>query len=410
MVALVFTIAKAQSRTIIDANPLADQWSAHVTSRNGFASKSSSPGIYYYDRRNERVRTSTEMDLGFFHVGRATTFDSLSKNTTGLNSNTTVGRGDDAVCKASTVPYSDPFAWLIDAQRNGSSVVDGEPCEIWVGFGGFSMAIFQLPAANMSLCITKLGAPREWNISATIPIGGMSNVFSVTYHFFNVEVGHLPETAFDNSDACATNYPTSACPSTEIETLNLYRIHSLEEPDDLGNRNLGDALGDMAFMCETSQQGALQSNVVTWWQVDSSTSYGQYAYCLFNLHHRNECFGGTTNKVGRESAQGAGLGHLQGQCSSNNDVGSWYSFPTAGECAAGTPVGTNDCTWGNARRLRTVNASCILHERGLQQACAKEVGHAPFTVSTEIFVRALASDDPSKGGCPDVGGFQTLLV
>lgn len=260
------------------------------------------------------------------------------------------------------------------------------------------------------MCIAKDGSPREWNVTVGLPFGGSSATFTQSYTFSNISVGQITDFHFENSRACAMNYPTQACPSAGVETLNLYRIHTSTEPADLANRNLGDALGDMAFMCEVTQQGALASNVVTWWQVDSSTDYGQYAYCLFNLHKRNECFGGTANKVGRESAQGAGKGHLQGQCSTNDDVGSWYSFPGAGECAVGKPVGTDGCTWGRARPLRTVNASCILHERGLHQACAEEVGHAPFSRSTEIFVRALSSDDPSKGGCPDISSVQSVLV
>jgi len=409
---LALFVTQVRSEWLGKDSPLADQWFADFTTStvgNSFPG-SASVGRYTYDKRNQRFRTRTEMTSSFFRSNDVAVYDSVTTNTTGLNVNTTVGTGDDAVCKAMSEPYADPFAWLASARRNGSSIVGGDACDLWVGSGSMSSFVFKMPSVNMSICIAKDGSPREWNVSLVVPIGGSGQTLTQTYVFSNVTVGHITDDFFKNSNACASNYPTQACPSAGVETLNLYRIHTSTEPNDLANRNLGDALGDMAFMCEVSQQGALASNVVTWWQVDTSTDYGQYAYCLFNLHHRNECFGGTANKVGRESAQGAGMGHLQGQCSANDDVGSWYSFPAAGQCAAGQPVGTDGCTWGRARPVRTVNASCILHERGLQQACAEERSHAPFRRSTEIFRRSLASSDPSEGGCPDIGSVPTLIV
>merc|ERR1711957_975742 len=93
--------------------------------------------------------------------------------------------------------------------------------------------------------------------------------------------------------------------------------------------------------------------------------------------------------VGRESAMGLGKGALQGQCSPNEDVGNWYSIPAAGECAPGDSIGTKGCTWGPAKRLRTIAASCLV-DRGLLDSCQTEVGHAPFLRSEGIFENCQA--------------------
>merc|ERR1711865_282084 len=130
-------------------------------------------------------------------------------------------------------------------------------------------------------------------------------------------------------------------------------------------------------------------------------SWGQYSHCLY-LDDNNYCFGSSGKQVGRESAVGLGKGSasVQGQCTPNQDVGSWFSFPTEGLCPDGAQVGDMGCTW-SAKPLRTVSAACILNDRGLKDSCANERGHAPLTKSAAIFKAALESSDPAKGGCPD---------
>jgi hypothetical protein len=319
-------------------------------------------------------------------------------NTTGFNSNVTIGSGADAVCKAMQQPYADPFSILALANtRNGSSFVHGEPCDIW--FGSLS------PDSWVSACIGADGVPREMNQS----FGGQES----SMIWSDIKVEAPPEIVFMPSEACISNYPTKACQAGGTEVLKLYRIHSPAEPFSLENRNLGDALGDMAFTCATdgSGLGDGSSSVVTLWEVEVSLSYGQYGYCLYNhVAHSNYCLGGTGQKVGRESANGLGFGHLQGQCSPNLDVGSWFSFPSHGHCGKAQRIGTNGCTWGNEKRLRTVNASCIMVDQGLQATCKSEYGHAPFRKSAAIFEAALASSDPTKGGCADVATVAESIV
>merc|ERR550539_691001 len=71
--------------------------------------------------------------------------------------------------------------------------------------------------------------------------------------------------------------------------------------------------------------------------------------------------------VGRCSAQFL-EGAFQGQCTENQVTGSWFSFPSAGECAAGWDVGFNGCTW-KTTSSRVVEFKCVADrcERMLMQ-------------------------------------------
>ncbi|CAE8604687.1 unnamed protein product [Polarella glacialis] len=156
----------------------------------------------------------------------------------------------------------------------------------------------------------------------------------------------------------------------------------------------------MGFLCGEEAGKMFHGSVITHWRLTASTSWGQYAYCVY-IGGQNVCAGGTDRLVGRDSSFGLGSGPLQGQCSENADCGSWFSLPAAGQCRPGEAVGSRGCTWGEAVALRSVAASCLFEERLLAASCKREQGHAPFAKSAAILAAALASSDPEKGGCPD---------
>lgn len=379
---------------------VAKQWFADITQEmNGYPAGRQS---VYHDGVNARYRVINEQPMPLFHLNDTLHMDTVVINTTGLNYNLTIGSGDNAVCDAMTASSADPYAALYIGLQNktGTSVRSGKPCDIWVGNGTYWN--YQ---TKISVCLGEEGVPFEMNQTMYIGDRAASSTRQV---WSNIDVGPIAESTFLPSKACATNYPTKACVVPEdaekSKVLDLYRIHSPTEPLSLVNRNIGDALGDMAFTCQTGGAGfsADTDNVVSRWSVEVSPDYGQYSHCLYDrVHHANVCVDNSGMKVGRESAEAFGSGALAGQCTPNLDVGSWYSLPAKGQCPEGQPLGTNGCTWANARRLRTVNVSCVMQDRGLVASCKSEYGHAPFTKSMEIFKLALASADPQKGGCPD---------
>jgi len=106
------------------------------------------------------------------------------------------------------------------------------------------------------------------------------------------------------------------------------------------------------------------------------------------------CEGGSrtpTNakSVGRSSADYLEGQHL-GQCSENALIGSWYSFPSVGECAAGWDVGFNGCTW------KTVSFRLISNEC-MKARCGDLHDEAPYPQRVPCLERALVE-------CPDLKG------
>ena len=106
--------------------------------------------------------------------------------------------------------------------------------------------------------------------------------------------------------------------------------------------------------------------------------------------------------------------------------GEWYSHPAAGECAAGKPLGHNNCTWRMVQRQAAINASCM-YERidSAVVATGPSCFHAcpqPNNVTSDCYlkcyyettkamshdqlavpwIKAFATQDLAKGGCPRV--------
>jgi hypothetical protein len=263
----------------------------------------------------------------------------------------------------------------------GPGSVDGEPCEIWIANNG---------DYNMSACIAADGVPREFNTTED------------TFRFWNISVGALDDKVFEPSDACAHKNPSPTCANGDKASIDVYRAHSSLEPRSLENRNAGDALGDVTWACGLNYY---DDYLVTHFAVQVNSSWGEYQDCHYQ-DGDNQCHGFFGKPVGRESAQARGKGKLQGQCSPNDDVGSWMSFPRDGKCPEGKSVGEGGCTW-TAQVKSTVSLGCIVN-RGLKESCASELGISPKTRSAAIFKAALDSADPSLGGCPDVSA--PLLV
>jgi len=358
-------------------------------------------GTYVRDAARQRWRLKVCSSVSIFRPDDHLILDQLAMNISdaaaGYNLNFTAGEGSDSVCKVIPSPYSDTFAALAVATHQGSSTVAGEPCELWRG--SLKSPVYSV---NVSACIAADGVPRQYNTSSSTAYKAAAGQFMT---FSNVSVDAQPEEAFRPSDACRSRYPLPPCAQGPVESQVLYRVRSPTEPSSLADRNLGDALGDMAFFCALGDFD--EGQAVTSWSVQVNSSWGQYAYCRF-AGGKNSCFGSTGKLVGRESAMGLGKGHLQGQCSDNADVGSWFSMPAEGQCPDGVPIGQGGCTW-SAKLLRTVSAKCILEDRGLKASCKRERGHAPMLRSAAIFRTALETSDPAQGGCPDAGEVSMIV-
>mmetsp|Transcript_64390 Transcript_64390/g.181574 ORF Transcript_64390/g.181574 Transcript_64390/m.181574 type:complete len:434 (-) Transcript_64390:385-1686(-) len=371
---------------------IAPAWTANVTQLFGASSLGYQVGSYAYDQAGRRWRATMCSNNTIFHAsGDTLCFDQLSVDlhrASPFGSNMTAGAGDGAICRTLPFAFYDQFALLALGTKTGSSSVAGVPCDLW-----YAAVTAQGQNMTASACVSADGVPREFNMTTGLAWKAGSEI---KYAFSNPRIGVVSEDAFAPSEACASKYPMPACEGGK-EALTLYRVHSKIDALTLANRNVGDALGDMAFFCDLSGMDATQ--LVTKWAVEVDSAWGQYALCIFQ-GGKNVCYGHTGKHVGRESALGLGKGAAQGQCSANEEIGNWFSFPDVGECVPGAAVGTNGCTW-RATPVRSVLAGCIIKDMGLQAMCALERGHAPMLKSAAIFAAALETSDPAKGGCPD---------
>jgi len=376
------------------------QWSADMQIERRLMSMMfvAGTGTIHYDRPGQRRRLAYTVRNDDFTPGMLITNDDLvAALPSGMASANLTWGGDLDDDSAMCMPFlgdgrsfTDMFGWTEGAVRAGSKVVRGEACDIFAA---------RTAHADLSVCLGADGLPREFYQSfRNGPVFSMATWFNLS----NFRLGSPGDDAFRLSRACGEFFPRPRCRGSGVETLDVYRIFGPPEPPSLDNRNAGDALGDLAFVCTQAAGATYAGKQISAWKVNVSQAYGEYAWCNFD-GRENRCKGAAEQmkSVGRRSAQLMGAGPCAGQCSSNEDVGSQYSFPSEAKCPTGTRPTAGGCAWSEPRLLRVIEASCLMHERGLLEACAGERGHAPFLRAAAIWEAAFASSDPALGGCPD---------
>lgn len=377
---------------------LAPSWKAHVRVFGGGYIYNDTLGHFLSDSAHQRFRLSVRTHTNIFNPDENQVIDYLIKKVPGAYMNFTYGIGPAATCHPFQIvgrDYSsgggDPFWWLPFSQYNGTQTVDGEECTSWV---------FVSKGVVASACIGSDNAPRyllHSPLASTLAYAS-SSAFGGFLLFSNVSVTELYDRDFVESVACRHDYPPRLCAENKLKSFDVYRLQARDEPLDLLNKNAGDLLGDLFFACVTMRQK--EDRRVVRYSVLANVSFGQFNQCQWDpVKKVNYCSGDPGKQVGRGSPENLGGNPRGGQCSMNEETGSWYSFPASGECRAGEMIGTNGCTW-RAQLQHVVELSCVMSARGLAASCKKEKGKPPFNNSAEIFRAALASNDPEKGGCP----------
>lgn len=382
----------------LSAPRIPQQWSARVRVAGDIVGSNvtDGDGVVLYDGTHERYRiTYTAANRLFFANGTSFS-DQLYQNVPAQPQYFAMGENEqNSVCMPFRMPYADLFAWLRNSTLKGKRMIGDAVCDVWEfdqdGEFGHTHNSACIDANNFPVMLIQSTFGPKFNLNTT-------------YYFSEVRLGFPEGSPFQVPAAC--KHLPRPCESDDVSTISVYRVWAPPEPMVLANRNTGDIMGDLSFMCTQASGEAYRSKLITHWSVEASHAWGEYAMCNYN-GTENVCVG-EQKRVGRRGSQMLG-GLNGGQCSANQDIGSQYSFPRDAMCNQGTSPSTDgECAWGNAHAMRTVRAECILEERGLLAACRREFGHAPFAEAARIWQNAFASADAAQGGCPDA--FPTLVV
>lgn len=182
------------------------------------------------------------------------------------------------------------------------------------------------------------------------------------------------------------------CVRGGVEEFSVLRIHG-KEPSSLTNRNVADSNGELEILLEyfnPSDREKASAQWLTKWAVEADAEWTTYSKCHYNhLTKKDACtcyqLPCSRKRIG---------------CRALADVnGTWYSFPEDGECASGTTIGTNGCTW-KANPVRTISLACLYYDRGVS-GMIPWYNTSQFLHAGEALDSALATSDPAQGGCPD---------
>jgi len=250
---------------------------------------------------------------------------------------------------------------------------------------------------NMTFCLSQDGVPQSLNISLLASFSGGTNAgfYTISSTFLNVTSGPLPPDTFAQPKPCMEGASPVHCPynvsePTEVVTAVHY-THAAGKDCGLNNLMTNDLLGTLTFGPSAPYE------FLQVYKVTVNKGFAQIQDCNYKPQlGQMVCDGGNrtsanAKSVGRSSCNYL-EGEFQGQCAENEETGSWFSFPSVGECAAGWDVGFNGCTW-KTDSFRVVKFHCV------EDRCKSVVeGDGPGHVRSLACLQAALSD------CPDFGG------
>jgi hypothetical protein len=322
-------------------------------------------------------------------------FGGYSLNTSAILLNTSAHNFINGRCaEINGTVFGDPFGWLVLAKFSGTVTLGPEyhsrTCNFWN---------FSVPTENVSLALC-LESNDTIPVLWTIEEQGLLE-FLYFYQDFSpiqppAEDFILPKNCFEKAPLCAGG---------AVVEVDSFVFHP-QNQFDLINEDVADLLGDTVFICvDFNNTGFDHYAWVSRYTLQMWSGWGEYALC--NRPSPNEtgvCVGKETFSVGREAAYG--IKDQCGQCTNNDDVGNWYSLPTAGLCNSDSqPLGPDaskgQCSWRVLKRLKTIDGVCLLKTNGMASSCSQEFDY-PFAQSRAILLQSFESDDPSQGGCPPI--------
>lgn len=322
-------------------------------------------GSIYYDETGKQV----ELDLYSSIFNQDLHYVTLDLATTSFE----IANG---VCRPHAGVFGSWFSWIASPATvfNGVSVTpSGVSCNNWLLRAGGSIV---------------LEACADSQFVYAFVVQGTAKPINVTFD----QLSALPSTPVLVPKSCSA--PPPVCPAAPWSRLTIFRLHNVNDTE-LAQRNAASLIGDLYYVCSALLAGSAISGtgtVISMLEVDGNTTWGQYALC-----NRGVCVGGDNNTIGHEATSGFTLGG--GQCMLHNNIGDWYSFTAASQCAANVTVPSTDCAWQFVKRVKSVSTQCLV-AAGLKQACMADwaSGGFPLKKSVALVTGALQSNKI----CPDI--------
>lgn len=302
--------------------------------------------------------------------------------------------------------FQDTWAFMEMAKYQGKALIDLKECDKWT--------YFSLDKTVNITLYTRGDTPvRLYSemFQSFLP-GAAKFEEKITTDF--VDISRVAPAADKLSVPDACTEPPPKCTSAGVQVLDMYIAHPPEFYN-ISDQDTADALGDTLFTCHDVASGGTSYDhygVVSHYEVEVNTTWGVYSLC--NGYNPSVCFGPEPYYVGREASYGHAPDGHTGQCDPNDDIGSWYSMPSAGQCKHGHTVADGTCTWRVVRRVKTIGMKCVFTDQGMLKACPSTWGPHNYSKAMGIFLTAFEKDDLAEGGCPDVPppfklSFRTLL-
>eukprot|EP00040_Diaphanoeca_grandis_P016258 m.83820 g.83820 ORF g.83820 m.83820 type:complete len:451 (-) comp25675_c0_seq2:185-1537(-) len=338
-------------------------------------------GTFYQDATNTRYAMNFLDRQLPGHLSKVNT-NGLTQNWTMVATTKHTNVIDNGVCRVVNEQFQDFFGWVSNpnAVFIGQTTFDHRACNHW------GLPEPNQPGKNaIEVCLDL-----QTNVPVVLVIGTHTEwIFGEP-----VQIGPPKQSAFDVRSVCDSVPP--ACPNGVVESLEAVVFHP-RGMYNIAGQDVGDLLGDTFFLCAagpSATSAGQQYSVVSKWELEVWTGYGQYALCN---GYPPTCIGNETFLVGREAA--TGFKDLGGQCTNNsNDIGSWFSLSAAGQCETNQQPDGKTCSWKAVRKVKSVNVTCPSFD-GFFRTCDSETT-LPLTASATKLAQIFNSDLPTVGGCP----------
>jgi hypothetical protein len=271
------------------------------------------------------------------------------------------------------------------AKRDEALRQHGQLCS---GYWAGEPWTFQLDGVgNISVCMDSNDMPRRLYYSADPYYVGPSNKPWVTDGALDVRRAQAGPPTFKATGCTAEMRPLArSCPGDGVKTMTVFRFFNFDgEGAQAANVDTSDLLGTAFDLFD----GYVTRKFLKALNVSVDSRFGPYRDCNWNgtANHCEAPLQGLGRLVTRSTPFQASGPHW-GQCSDNEVIGSWLTFPSEGQCMGDDAVGTDGCTW-RVRSAKVIKMACFGSK--LTDLMKQERHHAPYPRLQKAILDGMAT-------------------